>query len=151
MPGNPVIVKLNAGYLVATEILLKDCGLPYEDCNKHIDNFIGVFDGKNLVASGAIEDLGEYGLLRSVAVEDRFRGQGLARRIVDKLHQQAVKDGLKALYLLTETAETYFSHYGYRNVDRDALPEVVKSTQQFQSLCPASAQAMLFPLRQDNP
>ena len=88
----------NTGQLAVTEALLQACGLPHEDCHKHIDNFIGIFDNNNLIASGGIETLGEYGLLRSVAVQDRFRGRGLARQIVDRLHEQARNDGLKALY-----------------------------------------------------
>ena len=150
MADRPELVKLNTGHLAAVKVLLTDCGLPVEDCHEHINQFVGIFEDKDLVALGGVERLDEYGLLRSVAVHELFRGQEYARHILDYLHQKARDEGMIALYLLTETATNYFSNYGYRNVDRDTLPIAIKNTQQFQSLCPDSAQAMEFLLHQDN-
>ncbi|MCP4188573.1 MAG: GNAT family N-acetyltransferase [Gammaproteobacteria bacterium] len=145
MPG--AIVELQIEQLPGLESLLQQNQLPFEDCEQHIDNIIGIFEGGDLIAAGGIEVLGSQGLLRSVAVHKDFRGQGLATAIVDYLQQRACSCGLQALYLLTETAGSYFARRDYRFIARDQLPPEVQSTQQFQSLCPASAQAMVIYLR----
>jgi len=144
------VVKLKIEHLDSVKSLLRDCGLPYEDCGSHISNFIGIVDKESLIAIGGIEVLNKIGLLRSVAVQEDYRGRGLATVIVDYLHEQARTEALQSLFLLTETAESYFAKLGYRAVSRDELPVEIKATRQFQSLCPASAQAMEIQLQQAN-
>ena len=139
-------ISLNCSHLVAVRALLRRNGLPFEDCDQHIDDFIGVTEAKGLIAIGGIEVLGDVALLRSVAVDQSFQGRGLGRAIVDRLHELARSRGLLELYLLTESAEAYFLAYGYENRAREDLPIEVKSTEQFRALCPASAQAMRFAL-----
>jgi amino-acid N-acetyltransferase len=50
--------------------------------------------------------------------------------------------GIRALYLLTTTAERYFPSFGFRPITRDAVPAEVRATVEFQSACPASATVM---------
>ncbi|MCP4485892.1 MAG: GNAT family N-acetyltransferase [Gammaproteobacteria bacterium] len=145
MPG--AIVELQIEQLQALEALLKQSKLPLEDCEQHLGNCIGIFENGGLVASGGIEISGHLGLLRSVAVHKDFRRQGLAAAIIDHLQQQACSRGVHALYLLTETAGPYFARRGYRLIARDQLPPEIQITRQFQSLCPASAEAMVISLQ----
>ena len=137
---------LDASYLAETKALLQNNGLPFEDCGQHIENFIGVLNAQQLIGMGGIEVHGEFGLLRSVAVDKSAQGQGFGSAVVEYLHQQARSKKLSYLYLLTETAESYFLALGYEKQTRNDLPVEIKSTEQFQSLCPASAQAMRFRL-----
>lgn len=139
-------INLNDSRLSVARALLQSNGLPFEDCGQHIENFVGVFRGQKLVGMGGIEVLGDFGLLRSVAVDKSSRGQGIGSAIVEYLHQQARSKKLSYLYLLTETAESYFLALGYEKQTRNDLPVDIKSTEQFQSLCPASAPAMRFRL-----
>jgi len=143
---SPSFINLDASHLAAARTLLQNNGLPFDDCDRHIDNFVGVFSAHHLIAMGGIEVHGESGLLRSVVVDKSSRGQGLASAIVEYLHRQARSKKLSHLYLLTETAECFFQAKGYEKQSRNDLPVEIKSTQQFQSLCPASAQAMRFKL-----
>jgi amino-acid N-acetyltransferase len=50
--------------------------------------------------------------------------------------------GIRALYLLTTTAERYFPGFGFREIARDEVPTDVRETAEFQSACPASATVM---------
>jgi N-acetylglutamate synthase-like GNAT family acetyltransferase len=50
--------------------------------------------------------------------------------------------GLRALYLLTMTAEHYFPSFGFRQVSRAQVPADVQATEEFKSACPASAVVM---------
>ena len=51
--------------------------------------------------------------------------------------------GAKALYLLTTTAESYFPSFGFAPTSREAVPEDVRATAEFQGACPASAAVMV--------
>lgn len=137
-----IIVDLDVQHLVSVQSLLKSNDLPFEDCAEHIDNFVGVYERSELIALGGLEILNRKGLLRSVVVREGYRERGLARLIVEQLHEKARMSGLQELYLLTETAKRYFEKLGYQGVSRADLPKEIKTTQQFLSLCPASAQAM---------
>lgn len=49
---------------------------------------------------------------------------------------------VRALYLLTLTAEDYFATRGFARVGREHVPETVMQSREFLGLCPASAIAM---------
>lgn len=46
------------------------------------------------------------------------------------------------MYLLTTTAENYFPAFGFRPVDRSAVPTELMASPEFQGACPASAIVM---------
>ena len=85
-------------------------------------------------------------LLRSVAVRDDWRAHGVGRELVRRLVCVAEARGLRALYLLTMTAEHYFPQFGFQPVARGAVPPEIAATLEFRSACPASAVAMARPL-----
>ena len=146
IPVDLQIVRLNRTHLSDIEVLLQNCGLPYEDCNEHLDCFNGITRDGNLIAIGALQFKGPVALLRSIAVHTENRSQGLAASVTRYLIELARLDGVRELYLLTETAEYYFTRFGFCPVTRENLPAEIKSTRQFESLCPASAQAMCLKL-----
>jgi amino-acid N-acetyltransferase len=49
---------------------------------------------------------------------------------------------LRALYLLTTTADEYFPAFGFERTTRDGVPDGVRATAEFQTACPASATVM---------
>ena len=53
----------------------------------------------------------------------------------------------QALYLLTRNPDRYFPSFGFAVTTRDAPPEDVKGTVEFQGACPASATVMALALR----
>ncbi len=87
---------------------------------------IGEADGK-IVACGALEifteDLGE---VRSLVVDDAWKGKGLGRRLVEQLIHEARAIGLKRLMALTYVPE-FFHKLGFQTVSKDTLPEKVWS------------------------
>jgi len=56
--------------------------------------------------------------------------------------QYAAAHHVRALYLLTSTAESYFERRGYRRIDRAEAPPSIQATREFASLCPASCAFM---------
>ncbi len=136
------IIALNSAHLLEIEALLQDSELPYEDCDEHLNNFFGIINGDRLIAVGALQYKGSVALLRSIAVSPEHRGQGLAATITQYLLEVARSSHVRELYLLTETAQRYFLKFGFCCVQREAVPDYIKTTRQFETLCPSSAQAM---------
>ena len=140
------IISLNRSHLSEIETMLQECELPFEDCNEHLDSFCGIIRDVNLIAIGALQVNGGVALLRSIAVLSEYRGKGLAAAVTRYLLDLARSKKVAELYLLTETAEAFFTRFEFYPVDRDTVPGEIKSTRQFESLCPSSAQAMCLHL-----
>ena len=102
-------------------------------------------DGELLAVAG-LEVCCDNALLRSVAVRPEWRKHGLGHELVRRLVHEAERRGLRALYLLTMTAEHYFPRFGFERVERAAVPEDIAGTLEFRSACPASATVMARPL-----
>lgn len=144
--NDQAIIRLKASHLSAIEALLQKCDLPFEDCKEQLDNFYGINSGNDLIAIGALQIEGPVALLRSVAVLEGHRGMGLAVRMTQHLLEVSRTNRVRDIYLLTESAEHYFTRFGFQAVERNLVPAYVQSTRQFESLCPASAQAMRLKL-----
>ena len=143
MPASS-IVRLQPANLAQLEELLCQNNLPTQDCAAQAQNFYGIFDGDELIAAGGLEPAADYVLLRSVVVKEQYRASGLARKISEYLISLAEARGKKAVYLLTETAETYFERLGFSSVDRAQVPLEIIQTRQFTSLCPDTASCMIL-------
>ncbi|BFM51311.1 arsenic resistance N-acetyltransferase ArsN2 [Marinomonas sp. THO17] len=125
------------------EALLIQHGLPYEDLSGATQvTLFGIKEGEDLVAMIGVEAYQEEGLIRSLAVNKAHQGSALGRALVQHAENWANNEGIKALYLLTTTAKEYFSLLGYQVISRQEAPTSIGNTEQFSSLCPASASFM---------
>jgi N-acetylglutamate synthase-like GNAT family acetyltransferase len=135
--------------LPAIEALLVSSGLPTAGVAEALRGFVVAEseDDKRIVGVAGLEDCGqEYALLRSAAVDAEWRGTGLGRRLVTHVIADAESRGLKALYLLTTTAERYFPSFGFERTQRDVVPDEVKQSVEFREACPSSATVMALEL-----
>ena len=88
---------------------------------------VAVDDGSGeVVGCGALhvlwEDLGE---VRTLAVQERWRGTGVGHEIYERLEQQARELGLRRLFCLTFETE-FFGRHGFVSIGEELLvdPEV---------------------------
>lgn len=123
----------------AITALLREAGLPVDGVAGHLDGFVVAEPAGEVVATGGLELHGGDALLRSVAVDDAYRGKGAGAAICDRLEAFARERGVRDIYLLTTTAKAYFANRGYEAVARDQAPADIAATEEFTSLCPASA------------
>jgi amino-acid N-acetyltransferase len=123
--------------------LLAASGLPTEDITAAAHpEFLIMRSNGHLGGVIGLERFGPTGLLRSLAVRPEHRRAGFGIALTRALEEHAARSGVLTLYLLTQTAQAFFSHRGYRAIERDQAPDEIRSNPQFRSLCPASAVLM---------
>jgi amino-acid N-acetyltransferase len=128
--------------------LLDECELPKEGLASHLSTMLVARNGNQIIGSSALEMYEEFALLRSVAVKPSFRGRGLARRLTRAALDLARNYQVTAVYLLTETAGTFFPKLGFKLIPRHDVPEKVQRSVEFTTLCPDSATVMKISLTQ---
>jgi amino-acid N-acetyltransferase len=123
--------------------LLHECGLPTSDLDAaQFEHFLICGAGDQPGGVIGLELHGAHGLLRSLAVSPTVRSEGCGSALVAAIESQACALGLDDLYLLTETAEEFFAARGYVAVRRDLVPDAIRATAEFSTLCPDSAVVM---------
>lgn len=123
--------------------LLKTNNLPVSDLGTGQRMFlVALSDGKT-VGCVAVEMYENAGLLRSLAVNNDFRGKGIGQKLVAEAEAWSRNNGLKSLYLLTTTAAGFFPKVGWKNTERASAPENIAASSEFASVCPSSAICMM--------
>lgn len=95
-----------------------------------------------IVGSAALDLFDTDALLRSVAVARDLATLGVGTRLVTDLMALAQRDGIRAVYLLTTTADRWFPRFGFEVIDRADVPAALASTIEFTKACPSSAIVM---------
>ena len=123
--------------------LLEAAQLPTADLTDgHLDHFF--YLGSPVAPTGLVgcEIHGNDGLLRSLVVRPGSRGAGAGSALVRHVEAYALRQGVRAMYLLTTTAEDFFARRGYVPAGRDRVPASIRATSEFSGLCPASSAIM---------
>ena len=128
--------------LPGIEQLLTAANLPLAGVADSLPGFVVAESGGAIVGTAALEVCCDNALLRSVAVAPDWRSRGLGRALVSRVIAEGEARGLRALYLLTTTAEHYFPSFGFEQISRDQVPTDVQTTEEFRSACPESAVVM---------
>jgi len=95
------------------------------------------------VGFGGLEIHGADALLRSIVILPPLRRRGSGRAVVGALEQEAQLHGCRAIYLLTMSEADFFARLGYAACARDSVPDAIRASRQFASLCPDNATAMV--------
>lgn len=122
--------------------LLADNNLPVLDLGDHFGAFIVAKFESTLVGTVGLEVHDQFALLRSLCVADSHRSRRIGAALVSAIEHGASARGVRALYLLTTSADGYFAALGFVAVERQTVPLPIQGTAQFSSLCPASAVCM---------
>jgi amino-acid N-acetyltransferase len=123
--------------------LLQECNLPTEDLTAaHCDHFF--FAGSAQFPTGLVglELFDDVALLRSLAVAPGHRGSGEGAALLRHAEGFAREQGVRRLYLLTTTAETFFAKRGFARAPRESAPAAIRNTREFGGICPASSAFM---------
>jgi amino-acid N-acetyltransferase len=127
--------------------LLQQAALPHEDFVPHLPHFLVARHGGAVVGAVGLEIHDGDALLRSLAVAPEWRGDGLGGALVRRIEDEAQRKGVRHFYLLTNTAERFFTQRWFRKIPRDEVPPAIAATAEFARLCPASAVCLVRTVR----
>lgn len=122
--------------------LVRRCGLPIEGVAEMLDDgtlLAAIDEADGVVGVVGLEAHGVQVLLRSLAVDDRWRGRGVGRALVAAAIDASSTD---QVWLLTETAEPFLASCGFRAVARSDVAGPVTESFEWRHACPESATAM---------
>jgi amino-acid N-acetyltransferase len=123
--------------------VLSALGLPADDVGAPHQTFLTARSGDALVGFVGLELYGLAALLRSLAVVPTRHGEGLGRDLARRALAEAEARGVRDVFLLTTTAERFFERSGFARVEREHVPEPIRESPEFKSLCPANAVCMM--------
>lgn len=132
--------------LDAVLALLTDASLPRDGAAEHFENFLVTRAGSRVIGAVGMERYGPNALLRSLVVAPSHRGQGLGRALTERLLQEASKQGVKQVFLLTVTAPGFFPRFGFKRIAREEADAGVKQSVEFRAACCQSAVCMRLDL-----
>ena len=111
--------------------------------SEHLRHFFGLGAKEEPEGIVGLEVFNTVALLRSLAVVSSRRGAGLGSKLLAHAENYARNLGIKSLYLLTNTAESFFEHRGYQSTTRDDAPSAIRETKEFSEICPVSSVFMV--------
>jgi amino-acid N-acetyltransferase len=124
--------------------LLTASDLHHQDIQtSQLQHFLLAKDQSEIVGVVGLELQENCALLRSLAVTPVYRNRGLATELVQKIEAYAKSSKVIAVYLLTMTAEGFFTKRGYHRTSRETAPAGIQATTEFHCLCPVSAALMV--------
>ena len=113
--------------------LLDECNLPKEGLTQA--TILVARRRERIIGSAALEYFQASALLRSVAVNEPFRGRGVGVRLTKAALKLAKFNQVRSVYLLTETAAEFFSKLGFKTTPRSKVPKKVQASLEFTALC----------------
>src|SRR5712692_4678971 len=119
--------------------LLQQNRLPLDGLTDHLATTVVAREDGRIVGSAALEMYGEHALLRSVAVSPAFQSRGLGRVLTAAALAMARERHVRAVHLLTTTAEQFFPKFGFTRIPREVVPDTVQTSVEFTSACPSTA------------
>ncbi len=119
--------------------LIEQAELPLQGVVDSFGNYLVVREDERLVGVCGLEVHDTEALLRSVAVDKDFQGQGIGVALVDAALELARKMSLKAVYLLTTTAQGFFERCGFVSLPRSEAPVGIRESWEFKTGCVHSA------------
>jgi N-acetylglutamate synthase-like GNAT family acetyltransferase/SAM-dependent methyltransferase len=133
--------------LDTASVLLEKAALPSAGVPDQFEaGFVVAEQGGRQIGVAGIEVYGQDGLLRSVAVDDAYRGQGVGLALVLDRLKWAREQGLRALYLLTTTAPDFFARLGFERITRADAPSHMQRSPEFAGICGSTAITMRLSL-----
>lgn len=135
----------------AIKVLLAVCLLPSQDADEGKGTYFVAESERGIIGVCGIEHGdGRIALLRSLGVMPGYRKRQIGRRLIHRAMSHAEEHGIDRLYLLTETAISYFQNSGFVAQDKKAAPAELKGLAPLSQHGAAGALLMLRTLRPDH-
>jgi amino-acid N-acetyltransferase len=123
--------------------LLSKCELPTLYLHRHLKSFMVAKVDKKIVGVIGVEVYGRLGLLRSLCVDQSYRGRGIAKMLNAKMLAYTRIRKMDRLYVFTWDADKFASKLGFRKIDKKRIPKSIRSTWQFRRFSPYPVVCMM--------
>jgi amino-acid N-acetyltransferase len=140
------IRRATAADAESVRALLNAADLPLVGVPADLGDFLVAEREGGVVGAIGLERYGSAALLRSAVVHPAHRGERLGERLVTALLRDARGDGVREIVLLTTTAERWFPRFGFKPIERSAVPAALEASAEFQGACPDTAIIMRLAL-----
>jgi N-acetylglutamate synthase-like GNAT family acetyltransferase len=124
-----------AGDLPAIKQLLQRSNLPVEGVGEILNSTLVARQNGSIVGAIGLERYDDAGLVRSFAVASGWRGRGVGKELGIALLQHAAHQGIRKVYLLTNTIRDLAARHGFREISRDDVPAAVRESVEFRLNC----------------
>ena len=126
--------------------LLQACDLPVVGIEKQPSDFIiAEAQGNILGILGAVYD-GNKALLRSFAVCEKKRGNGIGIALVKAMFNIMKSKEIIEIFLLTETAAAYFVKLEFSEISRGDIPKILLVESGLDQACPCASSCFSYKL-----
>ncbi|MGE4286334.1 MAG: GNAT family N-acetyltransferase [Phycisphaerae bacterium] len=140
---NITFKKATSGDLELIIGIVSGAGLPtYDITAAKLERFIIACEGEKPIGCAGFEISGKDALLRSLAVTEEARNNGLGKKLTGEIERICRGLGVREIYLLTKTAPKYFPSLGYRLITREETSEEIEKLTQFTDTSPHEATCM---------
>ncbi|MDD2391200.1 MAG: GNAT family N-acetyltransferase [Desulfobacterales bacterium] len=131
--------------------LLHESRLVYEDITPSLlKNFLVMKDDSALVGVVGLEVQSRFALLRSLAVNPKFRSRGYAARLLEAAERYSEYLGVVTLFMVTTAAHGFFFNHGFKSEDRMTAASLLHLVEHFQRLCPPPSLCLIKELEEEH-
>lgn len=137
-----ILRQATATDLAVIHHILVTNGLPTADADEQLTTFFVADTAAGIAGVIGIEQASDSVLLRSLAVANDRRKQGIGTALVEQALQHSRQIGAKTAYLLTNTAESFAARWGFDQIPREAIPTELLQNSSLATLCPTTSICM---------
>ena len=123
--------RLQARHLAAVQKLLAENHLPLDGLEMSLDDAFVTTHNGSVIGAITMERYDHAGLIRSFVVAGGWRGWSVGKALGGALLNHAGATGIREIYLLTTTIKELAAHAGFRQIQREQVPETVRQSVEF--------------------
>ncbi|MDT8860446.1 hypothetical protein N0O92_09380 [Alkalihalobacillus sp. MEB130] len=128
-----VVRKAKMKDMLPIQRLVAKAGLRDEGIEQYIESFLVVEDeDENLIGTVGIEQYEENGLLRSLVLDSPIWNAKLSLEFLQLTLKYAEEQRMDTVYLCAKGTNALFHQLGFREVEKEDVPEPVKNSSHFQ-------------------
>ncbi len=125
----------SAADLATVSRLLTEASLPTAGMAEHFGSFLVAESDGVIIGSMGLELYGATALLRSAVVHPSWRNSGVGSMLYSALITKAKQQGVRELFLLTNTATKYFAKKGFITIDQRSVTGPITQSAEFTGAC----------------
>jgi len=116
--------------------------MPTVGISTSLKSFILAKSAKRIIGVVGVDAYDGLGYLRRLVVRPEYRGKGIGGELCSRAIAHAHIQKVNELFLLATSARGFFVKRGFQKVDRNLVPQAIRSSNDFRTLCPVSAVCM---------